>query len=89
MHPNNTAINSRSTELLTITEACAFLKIKRRTIDDWRAAKALPCITRGRWIRFRRADLEAFLDAHTVEPRTVKIRRVVKLKTHRLEGGPL
>ena len=38
MHPNNTAINSRSTELLTITEACAFLKIKRRTIDDWRAA---------------------------------------------------
>lgn len=58
-------------ELLTITEACAFLKIKRRTIDDWRAAKAIPCIERGRWIRFRRSDLEAFITAHTTQPRTV------------------
>ena len=60
-HSNKTDNNSRSAELLTITEACAFLKIKRRTIDDWRAAKALPCISRGRWVRFRRADVEAFL----------------------------
>ena len=58
-------------ELLTITEACAYLKIKRRTIDDWRAAKALPCIERGRWIRFRRSDLEAFIAAHTIQPRNV------------------
>ena len=62
--------NPAAAELLTITEACALLKIKRRTLDDWRAAKAIPCIERGRWIRFRRSDLEAFITAHTTLPRT-------------------
>jgi excisionase family DNA binding protein len=68
--------NTASAELLTITEACAFLKIKRRTLDDWRNAKALPCIERGRWIRFRRSDLDAFLSAHTVQPRTAPAYRL-------------
>jgi hypothetical protein len=56
-------------ELFTKQEAAAFLKIKVRTLDDWRAAKALPCIERGRWIRFRRVDLENFIIAHTIQPR--------------------
>jgi excisionase family DNA binding protein len=59
-----------ATELFTKQEAAAFLKIKVRTLDDWRAAKALPCIERGRWIRFRRVDLENFITAHTIQPRT-------------------
>jgi excisionase family DNA binding protein len=63
--------NPAAGELLTITEACAFLKIKRRTLDDWRAAKAIPCVERGRWIRFRRADLASFIEAHTTQSRTV------------------
>ena len=60
---------SQPGDLLTKSEAAAFLKIKNRTLDDWRAAKAVPCIERGRYIRFRRADLEAFLTAHTIQPR--------------------
>lgn len=59
-------------ELLTISEACDLLRIKRRTLDDWRAAKRIPCIEIGRWVRFRRADVEAFLSAHTVAPRTAQ-----------------
>lgn len=61
--------NSASAELFTKSEAAAYLKIKIRTLDDWRAAKALPCIERGRYIRFRRTDLDAFLTAHTILPR--------------------
>jgi excisionase family DNA binding protein len=69
-------IDSASAELLTKTEAAAYLKIKIRTLDDWRAAKALPCIERGRYIRFRRVDLDSFLTAHTIQPRTTaKLRR--------------
>lgn len=56
-------------DLLTKTEAAAFLRIKNRTLDDWRAAKILPCIERGRFIRFRRSELEAFLAVHTTLPR--------------------
>lgn len=55
--------------LLTRQEACTFLGIRPRTLDDWRTQRALPCIARGRWIRFRRSDLEAFLEAHTLKPR--------------------
>jgi excisionase family DNA binding protein len=56
-------------DLCTKTEAAAFLRIKNRTLDDWRAAKIFPCIERGRYIRFRRSDLEAFLASHTVQSR--------------------
>ena len=57
-------------DILTKAEAAAYLKIKIRTLDDWRAARAIPCIERGRYIRFRRADLDAFLTAHTTQPGT-------------------
>ncbi|HWB02138.1 MAG TPA: helix-turn-helix domain-containing protein [Verrucomicrobiales bacterium] len=69
MTHNDTPLTESAGELLTIVEACALLKIKRRTIDDWRASRALPCIKRGKYVRFRRADVEAFLAAHTVTKR--------------------
>ena len=75
-HEANKDRNSGLPELLTKAEAAAFLRIKPRTLDDWRASKALPCIERGRWIRFRRSDLERFLNAHTVIPLTGRATRV-------------
>ncbi|MES2709761.1 MAG: helix-turn-helix domain-containing protein [Verrucomicrobiota bacterium] len=56
-------------ELLTKQEAAAALTIKIRTLDDWRANKLLPFIEKGRYIRFRKSDIEAFLASHTVQPR--------------------
>jgi excisionase family DNA binding protein len=87
IHDANNDRNSAAAELFTKSEAAAFLKIKIRTLDDWRAAKALPCIERGRWIRFRRADLESFIAAHTIQPRTATPFR--PRRTRRATGGSL
>ncbi len=54
------------TQLFTKAAAAEYLGIRPRTIDDWRAAKAIPCIQRGRYIRFLRADLDDFLSRHRV-----------------------
>ncbi|MFN0127336.1 MAG: helix-turn-helix domain-containing protein [Verrucomicrobiales bacterium] len=54
------------TLLLTKAAAAEYLGIRPRTLDDWRAAKAVPCIQRGRYIRFLRADLDDFLSRHRV-----------------------
>ena len=66
------------TELLTKGQAAQALGIKNRTLDDWRAAGTLPCIQRGRYIRFLRSDIEGFLRAHRVEgkPRPAFRRRL-------------
>ena len=80
-HDDTNDRNSDPAELFTKTEAAAFLTIKNRTLDDWRAAKVIPCIERGRYIRFRRSDLEAFLTAHTVRPRKTPAYRPRRQKT--------
>jgi len=56
-------------DLMNKQEAAAYLTIAVRTLDDWRAAKRVPCVTIGGIVRFRRADLDAFLTAHTSQPR--------------------
>ncbi|HWB04164.1 MAG TPA: helix-turn-helix domain-containing protein [Verrucomicrobiales bacterium] len=55
--------------LLTKAQAAEYLGIKVRTLDDWRAAKAIPHISRGGYVRFRRGDLDEFLTAHTIAAR--------------------
>lgn len=52
-------------ELLTRIDAAAFLSISPRTLDQWREQGALRTIERGRWIRFRRSDLEKFIQSNT------------------------
>ncbi len=60
---------SNGPDLMNKREAAAYLTIAVRTLDDWRAAKRIPCITVGGIIRFRRSDLDNFLAAHTTQPR--------------------
>jgi excisionase family DNA binding protein len=64
---NTTDQSSAPAGLLTKAEAAEYLGIKIRTLDDWRAARALPHICRGGYVRFRRGDLDAFLSAHTID----------------------
>jgi excisionase family DNA binding protein len=54
-------------ELLTIKEVAAFLKTSEFTIYRLMRQGELPCIRKGkRFTRIRKADLEAFLERHTV-----------------------
>lgn len=57
-------------DLVNKKQAAEYLGIAVRTLDDWRAAKAIPYIAHGGYIRFRRRDLDDFLDAHTIQPRS-------------------
>ena len=56
-------------DLLDKQQAAEFLTIAVRTLDDWRKAKLIPYIHRGGYIRFRRDDLEIFLDSYRLDAR--------------------
>lgn len=58
---------SKPPELFNKAGASAYLGIKNRTLDDWRAARLIPVIQRGRYIRFLRSDLDAFIASHRVK----------------------
>jgi len=62
-------------ELLTPDQAAAYLDLKEQTLAVWRSTRryGLRYIRVGRNIRYRKRDLDAFLDARTVgatEPAT-------------------
>lgn len=55
-------------DLLTREEAAAYLGILAQTLAVWASAQryALPYVKVGRLVRYRRRDLDAFLEARTV-----------------------
>ena len=59
---------SLSSDLLTREEAAAYLGIKPGTLAVWRTRKRynLPVVKVGSLVRYRRSDLEKFLDRRTV-----------------------
>ena len=62
--------NAKSShELLTTTEAADFLGTTPGTLTTWRCTKAvnIPYVRVGRNVRYRRRDLEAFLESQLVE----------------------
>ena len=52
-------------DLMTTTEAMAMLKTSRQTLDRFRRECGLPFVKLGALVRYRRADLEAFVQART------------------------
>ncbi len=54
-------------DLLDRTAAAAHLDVAVRTLDEWTAARALPCVKRGRWVRYLRKDLDDFIVKCRVE----------------------
>lgn len=48
-------------ELLTIEEACAYLKVARQTIHNWVHRGTIPHEKAGTRLRFRKSDLDAWL----------------------------
>jgi excisionase family DNA binding protein len=56
-------------ELFTSAEAAGYLDVSEGTLEVWRCTKRyrIPYIKIGRNVRYRKRDLEKFLDDHTVE----------------------
>ena len=63
-----------SSDLLTRSEAAAFLGVKPQTLSVWATAKryGLPYVKCGSLVRYRKSDLEAFLDRRTIGAVAVK-----------------
>lgn len=54
-------------ELLTVTEAAAYLRIAPGTLYNWNHIGKGPRVTNvGRCLRYKRADLDAFLTSAEV-----------------------
>lgn len=52
-------------ELLTPIEVCGLLKVKPRTLEDWRLRRTgplLPFVRIGRAIRYRADDVQRLID---------------------------
>lgn len=56
------------TEMLNDAEAAVYLGVSPNTLPAWRCTKrvAIPFVRIGRAIRYRKADLDAFIAANTV-----------------------
>lgn len=65
LHPTNPW--GEQTPLLTIEEVSEFLRIPVSSLYRWRSAgsDAPPAIRLGRHLRFRRSDIEAWLEGRT------------------------
>jgi excisionase family DNA binding protein len=62
-----TADGSRADEILDITDVARFLNVTVSAIRRWIRERRGPRYFRaGRLIRFRRSDLEAWIEAHSV-----------------------
>jgi excisionase family DNA binding protein len=55
-------------ELMTRTEAAKYLALQPQTLAAWacKGRNVIPFIKHGKYVRYRRSDLEAFLADHTV-----------------------
>ena len=64
----------QQSDLLTESEAAAYLKLRPGTLSVWRCTKrySLPWIRVGRSIRYRRNDLDAFLMSRTETPSDIR-----------------
>jgi predicted DNA-binding transcriptional regulator AlpA len=62
------AILEPQSELLNNEQAASYLSVAPNSFAVWRATKRypLPYIKVGRLVRYRRADLDAFLQSRTV-----------------------
>ena len=60
---------AKNTELLTRREAAAYLGLNENTLAVWKLTGryALPVIKVGRLTKYRRSDLDAFLEENTWE----------------------
>lgn len=61
-------MSSITTDLMPPADAAAFLGVTVGTLEVWRCTRRypLPYVKIGRLVRYRRADLLAFIDSRTI-----------------------
>ncbi len=59
---------NKSSDLMRVEEAAAFLDLSKKTLDNDRCTRKLgvPFVRLGRAIKYRRSDLEAFIAQRVV-----------------------
>ncbi len=62
-------MTTQASELLTVPEAAAFLRLKPATIRAWVLHRKVPYVKVGRLVRLRRADVDALIAASLVPAR--------------------
>ena len=60
-------VNELASDLLTVPETAALLRLKPSTIRAWTSQRRIPFVKVGRLVRIRRGDLEALI-ARSVVP---------------------
>jgi excisionase family DNA binding protein len=60
------AVSAASSILLTRREAAAYLGVEEQTLAAWKCTgrRSLPFVKIGRLVRYRKADLDAFIINH-------------------------
>lgn len=66
-------MNAQATahHLLKKNEAAAYLAVAPRTLDDYRKAQIIACISRPGFCRFLKSDLDDFIARHRKAAKTV------------------
>ena len=65
---SQTQVAAETPALLTRRQAARQLNLSHRTLEHWTSQKKIKFIRVGGQVRFRQADLNAYLDARTVQP---------------------
>jgi excisionase family DNA binding protein len=68
----------KPTELLTLPEASALLRLEVSTLRAWILRRKIPYCKVGRLVRIRRADVEALIAASLVPVRPTPDREAVQ-----------
>lgn len=78
-------MNTSLMTLMTIQQAAEYLQIKSKTLYAWAESGEIPHYKIGRLIRFKKTDLDAWIEGHRKEQDEVEIERCARkaLKTVR------
>jgi excisionase family DNA binding protein len=55
------------TALMTVEQVSDYLQVSRRTVYDLRKANAIPFVRIGGQFRFRRAEIDAWINERTIK----------------------
>lgn len=75
-HPASAAATPDPIEpLMTVDEVALLLNVRKKWVYEAASRKAIPCVRVGHFLRFRRTELEAWLNANATAATEIGDRR--------------
>jgi excisionase family DNA binding protein len=71
--PGEEAMKEDATEIFTLDEVAAYLKLGKRTVYRLAAAKKIPAFKVGGTWRFQRQEIDQWIKRQTAEPRVMMV----------------